>query len=55
MGGTPLCRHIQNVISDIQGQENRLRQNGQRAVIVIATDGESSDGDIIQALKPLEV
>jgi hypothetical protein len=33
--------------------EDQLRQNGQRAVLVIATDGESSDGEIAAAMKPL--
>ena len=32
-----------------------LRANGHKAVVVIATDGESSDGDIADAMKPLEV
>ena len=43
-GGTPLCRHINEVIAQIRVMEPHLRANGQRAVVVIATDGESSDG-----------
>jgi hypothetical protein len=35
--------------------EPLLRSNGQRAVVVIATDGESSDGDIAAAMTPLRV
>ena len=53
-GGTPLCRHINEVIAQIRVMEPHLRANGQRAVVVIATDGESSDGDIAAAMKPLE-
>jgi hypothetical protein len=34
--------------------ESQLRANAQKAVVVIATDGESSDGDIAHAMKPLE-
>ena len=34
--------------------EGWLRSTGQKAVVVIATDGESSDGDLAQAMKPLE-
>ena len=44
--GTPLCRHIREVIARIETMESTLRENGQRACVIIATDGESSDGDI---------
>lgn len=54
-GGTPLCRHIRDVITQIKAMEGLLRSNGQRAVVVIATDGESSDGDIAAAMTPLRV
>jgi hypothetical protein len=53
-GGTPLCQHIRVVIDAIRAAEPLLRANGQRASITIATDGESSDGDIAAAMKPLE-
>jgi hypothetical protein len=32
----------------------QLRATGKRAVIILATDGEASDGDITAAMKPLE-
>jgi hypothetical protein len=35
--------------------EGLLRSNGQKAVVVVATDGESSDGDIASAMTPLRV
>ena len=53
-GGTPLCRHITEVIHQIQAMEPQLRANGHKAVVVIATDGESSDGDIVNAMRPLK-
>lgn len=54
-GGTPLCKHIREVIEQIKSVEGMLRSNGQKAVVVIATDGESSDGDIADAMRPLQV
>jgi hypothetical protein len=53
-GGTPLCRHIREVIGQITLMAPQLRANGHRAVVTIATDGESSDGDIAAAMKPLQ-
>jgi hypothetical protein len=34
--------------------EAQLRATGQRALLVIATDGEASDGDITDAMRPLK-
>lgn len=53
-GGTPLCRHIREVTEQIRHLAPGLRAAGQKACVVIATDGESSDGDIAQALRPLK-
>mmetsp|Transcript_9833 Transcript_9833/g.14809 ORF Transcript_9833/g.14809 Transcript_9833/m.14809 type:complete len:242 (+) Transcript_9833:460-1185(+) len=53
-GATPLCRHIREITGQIRDMEPTLRQQDQKAVVVIATDGESSDGDIITALRPLQ-
>ena len=52
-GGTPLCRHIREVTELIRPMEQQLRAVGQKACVVIATDGESSDGDIVAAMQPL--
>jgi hypothetical protein len=52
-GGTPLCRHINEVSACIQRDEAQLRASNQKAVVVICTDGLSSDGDIVTAMKPL--
>lgn len=53
-GKTPLCQHIRDVIQKIRGMEAWLRSTHQRAVVVIATDGESTDGDMAAAMKALE-
>ncbi len=53
-GTTPLCHHVKKVTEDVKKHERELRAKRQRAVIMIATDGLSSDGDLVQALKPLE-
>ena len=52
-GGTPLCKHINDIVIQIRNIEGQLRANGQQAMLVIATDGEASDGDVVQALRPL--
>lgn len=54
-GATPLCQHIIQVIDQIKTMEPLLRASAQRAVVIIITDGEASDGDILQALRPLQV
>lgn len=46
-------RHIREVVKRIETIENHLRSTSQKAVIIIATDGESSDGDVAKALEPL--
>ena len=51
---TPLCRHIREVISEIKAVESQLRAKGQKACVIIATDGESSDGNIVEAMAPLK-
>ena len=53
-GGTPLCAHITDVLSAIRKFEDQLRAKAQKAVLVICTDGEASDGNLAQALAPLK-
>jgi hypothetical protein len=53
-GGTPLCFHITEVVRQIKQNETQLRASGQKAVLVIATDGEASDGDVTTAMRPLK-
>lgn len=52
-GGTPLCAQIADVIAKVQAMETELRSNGQKVMVLIASDGESSDGDIVTAMQPL--
>lgn len=52
-GGTPLCAHVNAVVAAIQPIAAQLRSAGQRAVVVIFTDGESTDGNIASAMMPL--
>jgi len=53
-GQTPLCRHIEEVIAQIRPMAAQLRAAGQKACVIIASDGESSDGDIVRAMRPLK-
>ncbi len=53
-GGTPLCRHINEIAAIIRQRAPALLAAGKKAVIVIATDGEASDGDVRDALRPLK-
>ncbi len=53
-GATPLCRHIHEITMEIRQLEGQLLANGQIACVVIATDGEASDGNIVEALRPLK-
>lgn len=52
-GPTPLCTHIESIVQCILSVEQELRARGQKAVVMIATDGESSDGNVAEALRPL--
>jgi len=49
---TPICARISDIVERIRRQEGQLRKTGQLACVVILTDGESTDGEIIDALKP---
>jgi len=53
-GQTPLCAQIRVVVENIKSIEHELRDRHKRAAVIIATDGESTDGDVARALKPLE-
>jgi len=52
-GGTPLCYHLKSVMEQIQAIAPQLRDAGKKAALVILTDGEPSDGDIVQIMRPL--
>jgi hypothetical protein len=53
-GGTPLCRHIREIVAEIQAREKEIRAADQVVAVIIATDGRSSDGDIVEELRPME-
>ncbi len=52
-GATPLCRHIFEITQEIRSMEAKLLREQQLVHVTIATDGEASDGDIYEALRPL--
>ena len=51
--GTPLCRHIKEIIEKIEVMAPELTMKRQKACLVIVTDGEATDGDLMEAMKPL--
>mmetsp|Transcript_25800 Transcript_25800/g.68958 ORF Transcript_25800/g.68958 Transcript_25800/m.68958 type:complete len:352 (-) Transcript_25800:125-1180(-) len=53
-GRTPICQQIRAVTASIAQRADALRAAGQRHVVIIASDGVSTDGDIAEALRPLQ-
>ena len=53
-GGTPLCRTLNQIIDEIKHVSQYYYQNRKFIVIVISTDGVSSDGDIQIPLRELK-
>lgn len=53
-GQTPLCEHIESIVDAVSSIEDELRASGQRAIVIIATDGVATDGNVAAALRPLE-
>jgi len=53
-GRTPLCAAIRTAIHTIVERAPALVAAGKRCVLVIASDGAASDGDVAVALKPLQ-
>jgi hypothetical protein len=52
-GGTPLCYHVNQVAQQIAAIAPELKAAGKKASLIICSDGEASDGDITDALRPL--
>lgn len=52
-GQTPLCEQIRAVVASIQSIATELRAGNQKVAVIIASDGESSDGNVADALRPL--
>eukprot|EP00966_Prymnesium_polylepis_P020754 477567-Prymnesium_polylepis.1 len=53
-GRTPICQQIREVTASIAQRADALRASGQRHVVIIASDGVSTDGDIAEAMRPLQ-
>lgn len=53
-GRTPLCEQIRIVTRRVEAQADALRRAGQKVVVVIASDGAATDGDIEAAMRPLQ-
>jgi len=53
IGRTPLCQQITEVVRRVKEEEPRLRSQGLRAVVMIASDGAATDGNIEVAMRPL--
>ncbi|GMI35247.1 hypothetical protein TrCOL_g6735 [Triparma columacea] len=51
-GRTPLCKHIKEVVAEIREIADDLRNSGKKALVVVASDGASTDGDVASALRP---
>ena len=51
---TPLCRHMKEIIQEVEKMAPELKATGRKVKIIIATDGEASDGDLAETMKPLE-
>jgi hypothetical protein len=52
VGRTPLCAQISQVVSRVREEEARLRTQGLRAVVVVASDGQATDGNVADAMRP---
>lgn len=53
-GRTPLCEQIRKATKRIEGIAPQLRAMGQRCVLVIASDGAATDGQVAEVMRPLE-
>jgi hypothetical protein len=53
-GQTPICAQINEVVIKIREIETSLRNSNQRAAVIICTDGQSTDGDVAEAMRPLQ-
>lgn len=53
-GQTPICAQLHDIIKNLRKMEPKLRKSKRVALLVLITDGTSTDGDIINVLRPLE-
>mmetsp|Transcript_29721 Transcript_29721/g.38870 ORF Transcript_29721/g.38870 Transcript_29721/m.38870 type:complete len:389 (+) Transcript_29721:239-1405(+) len=54
-GVTPLARHVDDIYDTVSAFEPKLRQNGQRIVVVLATDGLPTDGTGVPSSNAREI
>ena len=52
-GLTPLCKHVTDVVNEVTANQGWLRENNLTVCVVIVCDGQASDGNLAQAMKPL--
>lgn len=52
-GLTPLCKHVTDVVNEVTANQGWLRENNLSVCLVIVCDGQASDGNLAQAMKPL--
>ncbi len=52
-GRTPLCQQISQVVERIKEEAANLRATGKKCVLLIASDGAATDGEIHVAMLPL--
>ena len=53
-GLTPVCKQIREVIESVKAMKAELEASNKIALLIIITDGESTDGDVADIIKPLE-
>ena len=53
-GSKHICRLLHEVVNQVRWIEDILTITNKQALLIILTDGESTDGNIIDALKPYE-
>ena len=53
-GPRNICRMVEQVVEQVRWIEDILRITNKKALLIIVTDGEPADGNIIDALKPLQ-
>jgi hypothetical protein len=53
-GSVGLCQQIRDIAETIAAIAPSLAQQGRKVCVLVTTDGDSSDGDLISALRPLQ-
>ena len=52
-GQTPLCKHLSEIVTNITTLKDELMANDEIISLIICTDGEASDGNIIPLMEQL--